>query len=110
MSKIRIVIICTAVLILSGCFDPKIDGASEESLYSSLDHLYQTLPIEQSNQLKVDIDSLNEYFQRRIYKGEPIEEAQKQYLAILNRKTVSEVSEAVGLLKPYEMRADEHRR
>lgn len=101
MKTTKSLIILLSIVGLSGCFEPKIDASSDNSLQGSLEQIYQILPIEKGNQLKLDINVLNEYFQRRIYKGEPVEEAQKQYMAILNRKTPSEVSEEVDRLRPY---------
>lgn len=101
MNKTKAIVLLASVLSLTGCFDPTIDASTNEALHSSLDSLYQTLPIEQSNQLKLNITALNDYFQRRIYKGEPVEEAQQQYLALLHNKTPDEVAEEVERLKPY---------
>lgn len=86
---------------LAACGEAKVDASSEEALASSLDGLYQTLPVEKGNQLKFNITALNDYFQKRIYKGEPVVEAQKEYMTLLNGKTPSDIDDEVERLRPY---------
>lgn len=101
MNNFQKAIVLISFLGLSACNDPKINASSDEALHSSLDGLYQTLPVDQGNKLKLDITALNDYFQKRIYKGEPVAEAQKEYMTILNGKTPGEVGQEVDRLRPY---------
>ncbi|MBI6885144.1 DUF6694 family lipoprotein [Pseudomonas putida] len=90
-----------SVLILAGCGQPKIDASDAESLEASLASLYQRLPIEESNLLKLNMEALNGYFQRRVYKGEAVEDAQREYLAMLDGKTPADINEKVDELSPF---------
>ena len=101
MKNVHKALILVSFLGLAACNDPKIDASTDEALQSSLEGLYQTLPVDQGNQLKLNVTALNEYFQKRIYKGEPVEDAQKEYMSILNDKTAAEVGEEVDRLRPY---------
>lgn len=107
MNALQKALILLSFIGLSACNNPTIDASSDEALHTSLEGFYQTLPVDESNQLKLDIAALNDYFQRRIYKGEPVAEAQKEYMTILNRKTPVEVSKEVARLRPYVIQSSE---
>lgn len=101
MKSIQKALILISFLGLAACNDPRVDASSDEALQSSLDALYQALPVEDGNRLKIDITDLNNYFQKRIYKGEPVADAQKEYMTILNGKTAQEIGDEVDRLRPY---------
>jgi hypothetical protein len=92
-------------LALSACSKTTVDASSEEALEDSLSAFYSTLSPEDSQALMKDIAVLNEYFQTRVYKGEPADEAREEYLNMLDGKTLKQISEQVSKVKPYESQA-----
>ena len=89
-------------LALSACSKATVDASSEAALEDSLSSFYSTLSPEDSKKLMSDIALLNEYFQTRVYKGEPADEARQEYLKMLDGKTLKQISEQVNKVKPYQ--------
>jgi Zn-dependent M16 (insulinase) family peptidase len=89
-------------LALSACSKTTVDASSEEALEDSLSAFYSTLSPEDSQALMKDIAVLNEYFQTRVYKGEPADEARQEYLEMLDGKTLKQISDQVDKVKPYQ--------
>jgi hypothetical protein len=87
---------------LSACSKTTVDASSETALEDSLSAFYSTLSPEASKKLMSDIALLNEYFQTRVYKGEPADEARQEYLEMLDGKTLKQISEQVNKIKPYQ--------
>lgn len=87
---------------LSACSKNTVDASSETALEDSLSAFYSTLSPEASKKLMSDIALLNEYFQTRVYKGEPADEARQEYLEMLDGKTLKQISEQVNKIKPYQ--------
>lgn len=100
MHLLRNALILAGLVLLVGCSEPKIDASSDEALRASLDKLYETLPINESEKLRQDIDRLNAHFAQRMYKGESAEDSKTQYYKMLDGKTPSEVGDEVSSLLP----------
>ncbi|WP_338923813.1 hypothetical protein V0M98_37025 (plasmid) [Pseudomonas silesiensis] len=95
-----------SLVLLAACSKgPTIDATTDETLNNSLNALYQSLSPNESEKLRQDITWLNTYFERRIYKGEKVEDAQSAYVLMLNGKTPDEISEQVDALRPYEQKS-----
>lgn len=93
----------SSFLMLAACSKgPTIDATSDEALNSSLNALYQTLSTNESEKLRQDMAFVNTYFQRRLFKGQKIEDAQKDFVQMLNGKTPSEIGDLVEALRPYD--------
>jgi Zn-dependent M16 (insulinase) family peptidase len=89
-------------LALSACSKTTVDASSEEALEDSLSFFYSTLSQEDGKKLMSDITLLNEYFQTRVYKGEPADDARQEYLDMLDGKTLKQISDQVDRVKPYQ--------
>lgn len=98
-------VIFSSLVFLAACSKgPTIDATTDEALNTSLNSLYQNLTPNESEKLRQDMAWLNSYFQRRIYKGQKVEDAQKEYIQMLNGKTPDEVGDQVDALRPYDQR------
>jgi hypothetical protein len=106
MYPLRNVLLLSVFALLAACSEPKIDASSEEALTASLNKLYETLPINESEKLHQDIDRLNEHFQQRVYKGESIQDSKAAYYQLLNGKTPSDVADEVSKLLPSPFTAE----
>lgn len=94
-----------SLVFLAACSKgPTIDATTDEALNKSLDTLYQTLSLNESEKLRQDMAWINSYFQRRIYKGQKIEDAQREFVQMLNGKTPDEVGDQVDALRPFDQR------
>ena len=96
------VLLSTFVFLAACSKGPTIDATSDEALNSSLNVLYQSLSANESEKLRQDMAFVNAYFQRRLYKGQKIEDAQRDFVQMLNGKTPSEIGDLVDSLRPYE--------
>lgn len=94
-----------SLIVLVACSKaPAIDATTDETLNNSLNSLYQALTPNESEKLRQDMAWLNTYFQMRIYKGQKVEDAQREYIQFLNGKTPEEVGAQVDILRPYAQR------
>lgn len=106
MNAVRVCLIALSFLSLSACNDPRIDASSDQALQASLDGLYLQLPPTDGEALRQGINALNEYYQKRVYKGEPVDDAQRDYLDTLNGKTVKEVGKEVARLTSFNISSE----
>ncbi|WP_274644226.1 hypothetical protein [Pseudomonas serbica] len=100
MYPLRKALLLSVFALLAACSQPKIDASSDEALTASLNTLYETLPPNESEKLRQDIDRLNEHFQQRVYKGESLEDSKAAFYQLLNGKTPSDVADEVSKLLP----------
>lgn len=98
-------VLFSSLIVLAACSKaPVIDATTDETLNNSLNSLYQALTPNESEKLRQDMAWLNTYFQMRIYKGQKVEDAQREYIQFLNGKTPEEVGDQVDILRPYAQR------
>jgi hypothetical protein len=101
MNRIAKICLALSFLGLSACNNSTLDASSSEALEASLTSVYARLPLDESNRLKASMDAINSYFQTRVYKGEGVEDAQREYLAMLNGKSPKEINEEAMRLAPF---------